>query len=124
MAELGLEIDGKIRAQKFIAEVLETNTVYFLKRGKYAEESESNNYEDEERNPLSIIPFWSKTYIPYARKWSDESELHELSLEEFIKCWLKGMTADGVIVGLNWDQNGLGYECTPLTLIEDLTKLL
>lgn len=120
MAELGLEIDSKIRARKFIIEVLETNKVYYLRQGKGAEQSESNNYDDEEGNPLPIIPFWSKSYIPYARKWSEGAELHELSLEEFVKYWLKGMNGDGIIVGLNWDQSGIGYECYALDLLKNL----
>ncbi|MBY0273412.1 MAG: DUF2750 domain-containing protein [Alphaproteobacteria bacterium] len=124
MAELGLEIDSQLRAKKFIAEILETQKVYYLKQGKYAIESESNNYEDEEGNPLSIIPFWSKTYLPYARKWHEGSAIQELPIESFIKYWLKGMNKDGLIVGLNWDQNGIGYECKPLELLENLEGIL
>jgi hypothetical protein len=122
MIKIGLEVDSQKRARKFIYEVLETDVVYYLKRGNYAEVTESNHYHDEEENPSPIIPFWSKGFLPYARKWSPKLDVQEISLEEFIKYWLKGMNKDGVIVGLNWDQNGIGYECLPFTLLQNLAK--
>jgi len=44
----------------------------------------------------------------------------ELSLEDFINYWLPGMNNDGVILGLNWDQNGIGCECQPSNLLDKL----
>lgn len=32
------------------------------------------------------------------------------------------MNEDGVVVGLNWDQNGIGYECDPIDLLEFLSQ--
>jgi hypothetical protein len=32
------------------------------------------------------------------------------------------MDIDGVIVGLNWDQNGIGYECQVKSLLENFSN--
>ena len=122
MAEMKLQIDGQKRAEKFVYEVLETDTVYYLQKGEYAETTESHNYENDEGNPAPVIPFWSKTFISYARKWADDLEIQEISLESFVKNWIRGMNEDGVIVGLNWDQNGIGYECDPIDLLEFISQ--
>lgn len=123
MNQLGLAVDSQKRANKFTREAFETKLVYYLKQGQSPEVSETTNYEDKEGNALPIIPFWSKTYIPYARKWSDNSEIQQLSLEDFTEYWLTGMQEDEIMVGLNWDQNGIGHECTPLDLLEELEKM-
>lgn len=114
-----LRIDGRIRAQKFIYEVLETEKVYYLKKGEGDfEVSTSNDYYDDEDYPLRVLPFWSKTFISYARKWAEDLEIQEISLEHFVKIWIKTMNENGDIVGLNWDQHGIGYELPPLELLE------
>lgn len=122
MAEMKLSIDGQKRAEKFIYETLETGMVYYLKSGENAETTESHHYADEEGNPAPVIPFWSKTFISYARKWADDLEIQEVSLESFVKNWISGMNEDGVIAGLNWDQHGIGYECEPMDLLEFLSQ--
>lgn len=123
MTEVGLEIDGTLRAEKFIHEVLETDSVFYLKNDQFAQDSESNHYQDEDGNPAPVIPFWSKKFIPYAKKWSPGLEVKEISLKSFVTEWLNGMNEDGIIVGLNWDQNGIGYECTASSLFEEIKKV-
>jgi hypothetical protein len=46
--------------------------------------------------------------------------VQELALEDFLKFWLTGMDKVGLIVGLNWDQNGIGYEGLPTEVLEKL----
>lgn len=124
MGSLGLKVDSEKRASTFIKEVLTTGVVYYLKNNKLggAENSESNDYTDKEGNPATVIPFWSKTFLPYARKWGETSQVQELLLTDFVALWITGMDKDNVVAGLNWDQNGIGYECLPIDLLEKLRE--
>lgn len=119
---LGLKADSEKRAEKFITEALNTRIVYFLKMDDgSAETTISHELTDKDGNPAPVIPFWSKSYLPYARKWSQDCPMQELTLEDFVKFWLQGMAKDGVLVGLNWDQHGIGSECAPTELLAKLT---
>lgn len=122
MAKLGLQADSEKRAKKFIQEILETNTVYSLNEEGHAVVAESTSYEDEEGNPLAVVPFWSKSFIPYARKWGEGAVIEEISLEAFVKNWISAIHENHDLVGLNWDQHGIGYECEPQDLIEMLAS--
>jgi hypothetical protein len=122
MGSFGLKVDGEKRASKFITEVLNTGMVYYLKSNEFggAEDSESNDFTDKDGCPATVIPFWSKSFLPYAKKWGGLSQLQELLLKDFVTLWLTGMNKDNVVVGLNWDQNGIGHECLPTDLLKKL----
>lgn len=122
MSNLGLKADSEKRAHAFITEALRTRIVYYLKKDgqEGAEDSESNDFTDLEGSPATVIPFWSKSFLPYARKWGETCPVQDLSLDDFLQFWLTGMNKDALIVGLNWDQNGIGYECLPTDLLEKL----
>ena len=118
---LGLVVDSEKRAKAFITEALKTRVVYFLEmENGSAESTESNEFFDDDDDPVRVIPFWSKSYLPYARKYSDNCPMHKLTLEDFVNLWLPGMNNDGVVVGLNWDQNGIGSEWLPTDLLDKL----
>jgi len=122
MGSVGLKGDSEKRAHAFITDALSTRVDYYVKKDGYegAEDSESNDFSDLEGNAATVIPFWSKSFLPYARKWGETCPVQELSLEDFLKFWLTGMDKDGLIVGLNWDQNGIGYEGLPTEVLEKL----
>lgn len=122
MADIGLEIDSLRRADTFLKEVIDSKKVYYLKKDEGVEVFESNDFEDEEGNSGLVIVFWSESFVAYARKLGEGLEVQELDLDKFKEAWLTGMDKDGVIVGLNWDQNGIGLECLPLALLEKLSS--
>ncbi len=119
---LGLKADSLKRAKKFIDEILETNVVYCLVEEDGVLMSTSHDFHDDEGNPAPLVPFWSKSFIPYARKWGEGAEVDELSLETFVKGSLRNMNEDGIIVGVNWNQKGFGYECEAYSILENLAK--
>jgi hypothetical protein len=70
------------------------------------------------------MPFWSdKAYAARAVKdeWSSYSPT-EIPLPEFLDRWLKGMSADGVLVGTNWDAHLTGTEIGAAELAQELLK--
>lgn len=118
---MNLPIESQKRAEKFVQEVKEDGLLFYvLKDDGSAEISASHHFESEDNQPSVVIPFWSKSLLPYARQWAEDAEIEELSIEDFIEFWLPGMHHDQVIVGLNWDQNGIGYECQPMELADRL----
>ena len=122
MADIGLEIDSLKRADTFLREAIELKKVYYLKKDEGVEVFESNDFEDEEGNSGLVIVFWSESCLAYARALGEGLEVQELDLEKFKEAWLKGMEQDGVVAGLNWDQNGIGVECLPLELLEKISS--
>lgn len=123
MEKVGLRADTIVRANKFLQEIRDSNTVYYVRNGQNAIPSDSHHFEDSDGNACPVIPFWSKSFLPYARAWGEGLDIQELPLEAFKEHWLNGMEQDGVIVGLNWDQHGIGYEVEPIKLLEILTSL-
>ena len=70
------------------------------------------------------MPFWSdKAYATRAAKedWSSYRPT-EIPLAEFIDNWLRGMSADGVLVGTNWEANLTGMEVEPAVLAQELLR--
>lgn len=123
MSKLGLQIDSQARAEKFITEIQNDGFLFYVLKGDgSAEISASNDFSDEEERPCVVIPFWSQKFLPYAQIWADGAEIQELSLEDFIEFWLPGMMHDHVIVGLNWDQHGIGSECQPIDILNRLAE--
>lgn len=122
MADIGLEIDSLRRADKFLKEAIGSKKVYYLKKDEGVEVFESSDFEDEEGNSGLVIVFWSESFLDHARALGEGLDLQELDLEKFKEAWLKGMDQDGVVAGLNWDQNGIGVECLPLELLEKISS--
>ena len=111
----------KQRYERFIKKVCETGIVYGLKNTEGFATSASNDFEDEE-GALGLICFWSE--IALAKFCAKDEWLEyiptEISLESFIENWCIGMSNDGLIVGINFDQNLFGFEIEPLELIKAL----
>jgi hypothetical protein len=105
--------------QRFVERVVDQGLVWGLKSADGWAVAPSN--DDESRD---VMPFWSdKAYASRAAK-EDWSSYHptEIPLAEFIDHWLRGMSADGVLVGTNWDANLTGMEVEPAVLAQELLR--
>jgi len=120
-------IDIQLKHEEFVRQVCKTTIVYALESEKEGlATSSSNNFEDENGEPVEIICFWSeKAYANSCKKdgWK-EYKLVEISLSEFIENWCIGMDKEGILVGPNFDQNMFGHEIDPLELILELVQVL
>jgi len=111
----------KQRYERFVKKVCETGIVYGLKNAEGFATSESNDFEDED-GALELICFWSEKGLAQfcAKEEWWEYEPTEISLENFIENWCIGMYNDGLIVGVNFDQNLFGFEIEPLNMVKAL----
>jgi hypothetical protein len=111
--------DIQAKHNTFIKNIVANKTVYSLENAEGFATSYSNEYEQEDGEPVEIICFWSeKAYAKACAKDSWEAyTLAELSLEEFIENWCAGMYEDNLLVGSEFDSNMFGQETEPLEVI-------
>jgi hypothetical protein len=121
-------IDLKLKHEKFVKKVCETNLVYGLENEDGFATSSSNDLEDEDGKPIGIICFWSEKALAKSgiKNGWEEYEPTEINQAEFIENWCIGIDNDELLVGTNFDQNMFGYEIEGyeliLELIEELKK--
>ena len=80
--------DSEKRAARFVPELLATGKVFYLLDRARPEHlfilsTTDDRHVDPQGNELPIIPFWTQTYLPYARKW-DAGTIVELAANDFI----------------------------------------
>ncbi|MDP3070111.1 MAG: DUF2750 domain-containing protein, partial [Opitutaceae bacterium] len=77
-----------------------------------------------ENEGVSVLVFWSDRAYAARHQKEDWSEYvpTAIALDEFIGAWLKGMHADGSMVGPNWDVNLCGLEVRAIDLAKRLTE--
>ena len=119
-------IDVRLKHEKFIKRVCETNIVYGLESEEGFATSSSNDFENEDGEPIGIICFWSEKALANSciKNGWEEYNLAEISLTEFIENWCIGMDKDELLVGTNFDQNMFGFEIDPFDLILELVEEL
>jgi hypothetical protein len=105
---------------RFVERVLKSGEVYGLQSpdGGWAV------CPSQDVDGASVLVFWSdRAYAARHQKegWSDYVPA-AIGLNEFIGAWLKGMHADGSMVGPNWDANLCGLEVTALEVAKRLTE--
>ncbi|MGJ8714784.1 MAG: DUF2750 domain-containing protein [Maribacter stanieri] len=110
------------RYNKFIKTVCETDIVYALQNHEGFATSASVQYDDENDRPVGVLCFWAESGRAKSctiNHWANY-QLTEISLADFIENWGVGMENDGILAGIEFDQNMFGYEAKPLDLILDL----
>mgnify|MGYP003671934722 FL=1 len=110
------------RYTKFIKTVCETDIVYALQNHEGFATSASVQYDDENDRPVGVLCFWAESGRAKScsiNHWANY-QLTEISLTDFIENWGVGMENDGILAGIEFDQNMFGYEAKPLDLILDL----
>lgn len=106
----------------FIAQVVQTGSVWALRADDGFAVSPSNEYDEAE-----VIPFWSNADA--ARSLATDEwaayEPVEIPLAEFLETWMLGMQHEDLLVGTNWDAELAGSELEPIELAYVLaTRLL
>ena len=100
----------------FLNDVLESQQVWGLKHPDMGWAiCESNEYED-----TTVYVFWSdepSAQQHISEEWS-EYQATPIELEIFIEDWLFGMSEEGLLAGINWDENLIGDEVEPSDLAE------
>ncbi len=115
-------IDIKLKHKKFITEVCETGIVFGLKSKNGFATSYSNEFEDEDGEPLGVICFWSKEIMAKVCAKNEWEDYHpsEISLSDFLENWCIGIHNDELLIGTNFDQQLFGYESNGYNLILEL----
>lgn len=118
--------DIQRKHEKFIKTICETGVVYGLENEEGFATSFSNEYEDEEGEPIEMICFWSeKAYAAACAKddWSGFN-VAEMPLAEFIENWCVGMHNDELLAGTEFDSNLFGAETEPLVILHQIIEEL
>ncbi len=114
---MSLDASVEMEYQQFLHEILVNKEVWILdnEQGMACHPS----FEDSEK---MCILFWSSGILAENEREGDFEllEARNLSLHEFIDNWLPGMDDEGVICGLNWQNELGGMEILPADLLEDL----
>jgi hypothetical protein len=116
----------KGRYDNFIKTICKTRKVYLLQSEEGFANSTSNDYTDENDQPIELICFWSSEELAnacQADEWSD-FEITDISLEEFIENACIGISNDDMMIGIDFDSHLIGYEADPLEhILEVLNEL-
>jgi len=107
------------RYKKFIKSICETDIVYALQNYDGFATSSSALYDNEHEKPVDVLCFWAENGRAKScaiNHWSNY-QITEIALTDFIENWGVGMENDGILAGIEFDQNMFGYEAKPLELI-------
>ncbi len=112
----------KQRHERFVKNSCESEIVIALESKDGFATSSSNDYEDEDENPIDMICFWSDKALANScikEDWVNYKPV-ELTLAEFMENWCIGMSNDELLVGTNFDHDMFGFEIDPLELVLQL----
>lgn len=108
------------KQEEFIGTVCRTEVVWALENSEGFATSASNEYEDEDGNPVRLMCVWADESAAKAcvkAEWDDYAPV-EIGLADFIESWCIGMYNDGYIIGCNFDEAMFGSEIEPFAMIE------
>ncbi len=113
------KLTSDIQANKlmFVEETQNTRIVWSLRN----EEGDWLSVASSEFEDSEVMPFWSNeadVKAQCADEWA-EFQPSELPLDIFLEDWMITLAEDGVLVGLNWNQDLEGLELEP----SDVAKL-
>lgn len=119
-------IDIINRHKKFIEQICETELIYTLENNDDFAISYSNNYEDNNGEPIQLNCFWSNEALAKScikEEWS-EFQIYQIPLNKFIEYWCIGIDHDDLMIGTDFDSNLYGHESDPLELILEIIEKL
>ena len=107
-------IDVKQALSAFITEVKPSQTLWAL-QDKASEDwvvLDSINYEDTDAMPL-----WSTAELAQQQCSEEWQQYHPvaISVADWLEFWIEDLNEDGVLIGINWQENG---DCVELELAE------
>src|SRR5688572_11787730 len=106
---------------KFVARVVELETVWGLKTKEGWAVTASDEHQD-----IKVFLFWSEKSNADACAKEDWSYYvpESIPLAKFLEDWCVGMHYDNVLVGTDWDMNISGKEIEPLSLALEIAEKL
>lgn len=110
MSSLTENIDANL--DLFIKETTETKVVW----GLMNEEDGWLSCDSTEFAESEVMPFWSseqEAKLHNVEEWADFL-VTEIPLDVFVEEWLKTLSEDGVLLGLNWNKHLEGRELEPI----------
>lgn len=110
----------------FIETLLSTQKVYTLGNSENVALCPSNEYNTTNGKEAVVLAFWSekeKAKKCQAQEW-EMYDCIEIPLGEFLEAWCLGMIEDGVIVGIDFTENLVGYEIPPFEVAKTLIQKL
>ena len=116
----------KDRHDKFIAEITQGGVVWALSSDEGFATVTSDEYSDEDGEPIEMICFWSNQEAALAcakAEWS-AYETEEIDLPAFLENWCVGMHNEGLLVGTSFDWDLFGYEIEALDLILEIAEAM
>ncbi len=81
---------------------------------------DSSEYEDTD-----VMPLWSteaQAKVHCTEEWSDYSPV-AITLTELLEFWIADLNEDGVLIGLNWQENHDCLEMDPIILANSLVNV-
>lgn len=111
------------RVEVFLEEALKNKKIYYLADKDTGKVFICPSYESinsETNEPIPVIPVWSESYLEYPKIYGAELEVDEMDIEVLKNDLLQDMNKDGILLGINLDENGFGIEEQPAKIIMKL----
>ena len=109
----------------FIRNIVKDKVIFHLKKNKEQAVCASNTFFIEETNEaLPVFPFWSDRAMAESCKKEEWAtyQVTEISLSDFMEFWCLGMFEDGVVAGIDFDENLYGEEDVPTELLKKIIE--
>jgi hypothetical protein len=116
----------KLKLDTFVKTICKSKILYGLESEEGFAISGSVDYDDENGEPVEVICFWSEEALAAActkEDWANY-QVVEIPLAEFMENWCIEMNNDGLLAGIDFDENLSGLEIEPLDLVMELIKEL
>lgn len=112
------------KTETFVKNVCKSKIVYGLESEEGFAISGSMDYDDENGEPVEVICFWSEeaAAASCAREDWANYQVVEIPLGEFMENWCIEMNNDGLLAGIDFNENLNGSEIEPLELALELVK--
>ena len=106
------------REALFVSKIIQTQKVWGLKSNAGFATLASNEFENEEGQPIPIVCFWSdkKSAVTVKKKHWKNFVPVEISISEFLEKWCVGVYNDELLIGTNIDLKLARLESEPLPL--------
>lgn len=103
----------------FISNACENGKVWALEDKESYAVSGSNVFDGADGQPAGMVCFWSDRSLAKASAIEDWQSYQpvEIKLDDFLENFCIGIYHDGLVVGLNFDENMVGYEILSLELV-------
>lgn len=110
--------------RRFVDRVLESQVIFVL-NGEYGlAECPSTEFSDDLGEPVPVCCLWSDEHSADAcrkEEWFNY-QLEAVPLTVFLNEWLTDMDEDGLLFGIDFDDELVGIEVEPIVLLGDILQ--